>query len=103
MWSSILGKSKSAPAKQGKPASKSEPSGPPPLTPEETKGNLSLNWRLIQAPHGVLDYVVVHELAHLREFNHSKQFWALVAAHCPDYKRWVLWLKQEGWKLRGDL
>jgi len=42
MWSSILGKSKSAPAKQGKSASKPEPSGPPPLTPEETKGNLSL-------------------------------------------------------------
>lgn len=42
MWSSILGKSKSAPAKQSKPASKPESSGPPPLTPEETKGNLSL-------------------------------------------------------------
>jgi predicted metal-dependent hydrolase len=67
------------------------------------RGNLSLNWRLIQAPPEVLDYVVVHELAHLREFNHSKRFWALVAAHCPDYKRWMLWLKQEGWKLRGSL
>jgi predicted metal-dependent hydrolase len=67
------------------------------------RGNLSLNWRLIQAPPEVLDYVVVHELAHLREFNHSKRFWALVAAHCPEYKRWMRWLKQEGCKLRGSL
>lgn len=45
-----------------------------------------LNWRLIHfAPH-VVDYVVIHELAHLREMNHSRRFWAIVGEHCPDYR-----------------
>ena len=45
------------------------------------KGNLCLNWRLVMAPLEILDYVVVHELAHLKQPNHSKRFWALVAKH----------------------
>lgn len=64
-------------------------------------GNISFHWRLIHAPHDVLDYVVVHELAHLHEFNHSPRFWARVAAHCPDYLRHMQWLRSEGWRLRS--
>jgi predicted metal-dependent hydrolase len=45
-----------------------------------------LNWRLVQATQGTIDYVAVHELAHLVEMNHSPRFWALVATACPDYK-----------------
>lgn len=54
--------------------------------------SLSFNYRLIMAPPAILDYVVVHELAHLKERNHSRRFWALVAAHCPAHdeaKRWL--------------
>jgi predicted metal-dependent hydrolase len=61
---------------------------------------VSFNWRLIHAPPGVLDYVVIHELAHLIEFNHSKRFWALVETHCPDYRAHAAWLKRDGWQLR---
>lgn len=49
-------------------------------------GRVYLNWRLIQAPSRMVDYVVVHELAHLLEANHSPRFWAHVAAVLPDYK-----------------
>ncbi|HEX7557121.1 MAG TPA: M48 family metallopeptidase, partial [Leptolinea sp.] len=59
-----------------------------------TRGTLSFNWRLIMAPPEVLDYVVVHELAHLKERNHSKKFWAVVALYCPHYLKYRAWLKQ---------
>jgi predicted metal-dependent hydrolase len=49
-------------------------------------GNIRLNWRLIHLPLATLDYVVVHELAHLREMNHSARFWSLVRAVLPDYE-----------------
>jgi len=58
-----------------------------------SKGNLSLSWRLILMPPEVLDYVVVHELAHLRHMNHSPKFWALVSQYCPNYKQHAAWLK----------
>ena len=45
-----------------------------------------LNWRLIQAAQPTIDYVVVHELAHLIEMNHSQRFWKLVASVCPHYR-----------------
>ena len=48
-------------------------------------GRILLNWRLIQMPERLIDYVVVHELAHLREMNHSPRFWAVVANEIPDY------------------
>lgn len=48
-------------------------------------GRILLNWRLIQMPARLIDYVVVHELAHLREMNHSSRFWAVVATQIPDY------------------
>jgi len=56
-------------------------------------GNLNFNWKLIMAPPDVLDYVVVHELCHLIELNHSPAFWALVKKHKPDYERWRDYLK----------
>lgn len=49
-------------------------------------GNLNFNWKLVRMPQELLDYVVVHELAHRREMNHSAQFWAVVAAELPDYQ-----------------
>ena len=48
-----------------------------------TGGRISLNWRLIQTPDAVRDYVLIHELMHLRQPNHSARFWALVARACP--------------------
>lgn len=59
-------------------------------------GQLSFNWRLIMAPPQILDYVVVHELAHRIEFNHSKRFWAIVAKQCHHWKDQQNWLHQNG-------
>lgn len=56
------------------------------------KGNLSFNWKLIMAPETVIDYVIIHELAHLKEMNHSKKFWQLVAQHCPRWREHKKWL-----------
>lgn len=64
-----------------------------------SKGNLSFSWRLILAPPKVLDYVVVHELCHRKEMNHSPRFWALVESMIPDYKTHRKWLKENGEKL----
>ena len=50
------------------------------------KTGIRLNWRLVHFPRHVVDYVVVHELAHLREMNHSRRFWAVVERACPDYR-----------------
>lgn len=57
-------------------------------------GNIRLNWRLVHFPLDVLDYVVIHELAHLREMNHSPRFWAVVEDVMPDYRRLRAMLKQ---------
>jgi predicted metal-dependent hydrolase len=65
-----------------------------------TRGTLSFNWRLLMAPPEILDYVVIHELAHLKEMNHSPRFWALVEAQCPHYKTHVNWLKDHGATLK---
>lgn len=51
-----------------------------------SKKEVRLNWRLLQAPPHIINYVVCHELAHLKEMNHSVRFWAVVASICPDYK-----------------
>lgn len=59
-------------------------------------GNIALNWRLLQMPAAVCDYVLLHELMHLREPNHSPRFWAQVAAVCPDYAQARAWLRAEG-------
>ncbi|MCB5197414.1 M48 family metallopeptidase [Deefgea salmonis] len=57
-------------------------------------GDIRLNWRLMQAPASVIDYVVIHELAHLAQMNHSARFWAIVAQACPNWKTERAWLKQ---------
>ena len=49
-------------------------------------GNIKLNWRLTMLPPPLRDYVLIHELCHLKEMNHSAAFWRLVARHCPNYK-----------------
>lgn len=56
-------------------------------------GSLRFNFRLIMAPKEVMDYVVIHELAHRRHMDHSRQFWQLVGDYCPDYKEQRLRLK----------
>lgn len=61
-----------------------------------SKGNINLNWKLIMADSEILDYVVVHELCHLKEMNHSVKFWRLVESVFPDYKEYRKWLKQNG-------
>lgn len=63
------------------------------------RGTVSLTWRLILAPPEIIDYVIIHELAHTREKNHSRVFWNLVEAHLPDYRRKRLWLKKYGFLL----
>ena len=59
-------------------------------------GRVHLNWRLIQMPPDLIDYVVVHELAHLREPNHSRRFWRWVAGVLPDYEQRRVALRREG-------
>ncbi len=61
---------------------------------------ISLNWRLIQAPAWVRDYLIVHELMHLREMNHSPRFWAWVAGACPEYQAAEAWLDHHANLLR---
>ncbi len=62
-------------------------------------GTLNFAWRLVMAPLDVVDYVVAHELAHLRVKNHSRKFWKVVEAICPDYKHHRKWLRENGEKL----
>lgn len=64
-----------------------------------TGGTLSLNWRLIMAPSGVIDYIVVHELAHLSEQNHGEEFWQTVKEQVPDYEEKSEWLDENSTKL----
>ncbi len=65
----------------------------------DSQGKLSFNWRILQAPTAVSDYVVVHELAHCHEFNHSRRFWAIVANQMADYKTHEDWLNRHGYEL----
>lgn len=58
-----------------------------------SRGTLSFSWRLMAAPDFAIDYVIAHELAHLREMNHSPRFWAEVARLMPDWQRGHAWLK----------
>jgi len=61
-----------------------------------SRGTLSFSWRLVMAPVPVIDYVVVHELAHTVEKNHSKKFWAKVQIIMPDYQNRIEWLDKNG-------
>jgi predicted metal-dependent hydrolase len=64
-----------------------------------SRGSITLNWRLILVPPFVREYVMIHELMHRRELNHSKRFWKHVAAACPRYQDARTWLLSEGQKL----
>ncbi len=61
-----------------------------------SKGNLNFNCLLMLAPPEVLDYVIIHELCHRKEMNHSAKFWTEVETHMPDYPRHKNWLKEHG-------
>ena len=63
------------------------------------KGDLSFNWRIIMAPEATIDYVAIHELAHLIEFNHSTKFWNIVAKQMSDWKHHQQWLHDNGAQL----
>jgi predicted metal-dependent hydrolase len=64
-----------------------------------SKGALSFNWRLVLAPHDVLDYVVVHEVCHLVELNHGRAFWRLVEQRRKGYREPKQWLDDHGWEI----
>ena len=63
------------------------------------KGVLSFNWRLVFTPQKILNYVIIHEMCHLLEMNHSKKFWSLVENLCSDYKLHKLWLRENSLRL----
>lgn len=58
--------------------------------------NLNFNWRILMAPEEVCDYVIIHELCHLRFMDHSVNFWELVSEFCPEYQQRKAWLKEHG-------
>ena len=61
-----------------------------------SQGAIQYNWQILLAPEAIVDYLVVHEVSHLRHHNHSSDFWALVASVCPSFKADRAWLKAEG-------
>ena len=67
------------------------------------KNNINLNWRLIKAPMFVIDYMIVHELAHLIEPNHTPRFWNIVRTKVPTMEKAKLWLKEHGQLLEEDI
>ncbi len=64
------------------------------------KGEIQYGWQIILAPHAIVDYLVVHELSHLKHHNHSPLFWKMVASIIPDYKACKNWLRLHGHLLR---
>ena len=68
-----------------------------------SKGNLNFNCLLMLTPDHVIDYVVVHELCHRLEMNHSARFWSQVEQVLPDYRQSLQWLKEHGQELIGRL
>ena len=66
------------------------------------KGNVNFSWRLVMADDSVIDYVVVHELAHLKEMNHSERFWGIVAGVLPDHKKRKAKLRSLQRRLNGE-
>ena len=62
-------------------------------------GTLTFNWRIVQAPIGVVDYLIAHELAHLIEANHTPEFWNIVAVHVPTWEKARRWLRHHGGRL----
>lgn len=68
-----------------------------------SKGNLNFNCLLLLAPTEVMDSVIIHELCHRREMNHSKRFYDLLLTYCPDYRSCKKWLKENGGKYLSRL
>lgn len=66
------------------------------------KDNIHFNWRLIKAPINVIEYIIVHELTHLLESNHTPEFWNRVSAQLPAFDKAKLWLKENGHELETD-
>lgn len=64
-----------------------------------SKKNINLSWRLIMAPIEAQTYVILHELCHIYEMNHSHRFWEWIKKFQPNYKEQQEWFKKEGWKL----
>jgi len=64
-----------------------------------TSGTISLNWRLLMAPSDVIDYVIVHELAHLQEPNHTEAFWSIVGQQIDGYQKYADWLERNSTQL----
>lgn len=64
-----------------------------------SQNNLNINWRIIMAPKKIIEYIVIHELIHLEENNHTKKFWSKVATILPDYKKRAKWLDENSPKL----
>ena len=57
-------------------------------------GDLAFNWRIVMIPKEVINYILVHELCHIKHFNHSKDFWHMVGEYIPEYKNYNIWLKK---------
>ena len=68
-----------------------------------TKDHVNFNWRLIKAPMFVIDYVIVHELAHFLEANHTPRFWNIVRAKAPLSEKAKAWLKEHGQLLEEEI
>ncbi|TIW81749.1 MAG: M48 family metallopeptidase, partial [Mesorhizobium sp.] len=66
-----------------------------------SEGNLSFSWRIMMAPQPVINYLVAHEVAHLKEMNHGPKFWKLCEKLCPDTDRCKDWLKRNGGALQA--
>jgi predicted metal-dependent hydrolase len=67
------------------------------------KDNVTLKWRLIKAPMFVIDYVIVHELAHLMEANHTSRFWNIIRAQVPNVDKARSWLNENGQLLEEEI
>ena len=65
-----------------------------------TKRNINLDWRLTLLPEPICDYVILHEVCHLKEMNHGPRFWSLVERYMPEYRERKLWLTKHGWQVK---
>ena len=65
-------------------------------------GSLSINWRLLLAPEPIIDYVLMHELAHLKHMNHSKKFWDYLSKFCPEWREHRKWLRINEEQLKSE-
>ncbi|GEM_PF-238083 len=66
------------------------------------RGTISLNWRLIKCPPSIMDYIIIHELCHLRHFNHSRDFWETVRQYCPDVRSAKKWIRENSDEIFAD-